>query len=414
MSDTRDRLEALLRERIVVLDGAWGTMLQRAGLEDADYRGERFADHPREVAGDPDLLNLTRPDVVLDIHRRYLAAGADITTTNTFTATSIGQADYGLEGVVHELNVAGARLARQAADEAGDRFVAGSLGPLNVTLSLSPKVDDPAYRAVTFDQVVESYAEQIRGLQEGGVDLLLIETIFDTLNAKAAIAAAKDVAPELPLWISVTIVDLSGPHALGPDRRGLLELDRGGEAADRRRQLLAGREGDATACRRALPARGHVHELASQRRVAERLRRLRRAAARHGRAARLLCARGLRQHRRRLLRHDAGPHACNRRGRPGSAAARPPETARSPALQRPGAVRDRPRHRLRDDRRAHERHRLGALPPPDRGGRLPGCGRRRARAGARRRQHPRRQHGRRPARRGAGDDDVPQPARDRA
>ncbi len=210
MSDTRDRLEALLRERIVVLDGAWGTMLQRAGLEDADYRGERFADHPREVAGDPDLLNLTRPDVVLDIHRRYLAAGADITTTNTFTATSIGQADYGLEGAVHELNVAGARLARQAADEVGDRFVAGSLGPLNVTLSLSPKVDDPAYRAVTFDQVVESYAEQIRGLQEGGVDLLLIETIFDTLNAKAAIAAAKDVAPELPLWISVTIVDLSG------------------------------------------------------------------------------------------------------------------------------------------------------------------------------------------------------------
>ena len=204
------RLRELLDERIVVLDGAWGTMLQRAGLEDADYRGERFADHPREVAGDPDLLNLTRPDVVLDIHRRYLAAGADITTTNTFTATSIGQADYGLEGVVHELNVAGAQLARQAADEAGGRFVAGSLGPLNVTLSLSPKVDDPAYRAVTFDQVVESYAEQIRGLKEGGVDLLLIETIFDTLNAKAAIAAAKDVAPELPLWISVTIVDLSG------------------------------------------------------------------------------------------------------------------------------------------------------------------------------------------------------------
>ena len=183
--------EALLDERIVVLDGAWGTMLQRAGLGDADYRGERFADHPREVAGDPDLLNLTRPDVVLDIHRRYLAAGADITTTNTFTATSIGQADYGLEGAVHDMNLAGARLARQAADEAGGRFVAGSLGPLNVTLSLSPKVDDPSFRAVTFDQVVESYAEQIAALREGGVDLLLIETIFDTLNAKAAIAARR-------------------------------------------------------------------------------------------------------------------------------------------------------------------------------------------------------------------------------
>jgi 5-methyltetrahydrofolate--homocysteine methyltransferase len=203
-------LRELLDERIVVLDGAWGTMLQRAGLSDADYRGERFLDHPREVAGDPDLLNLTRPDLVLDIHREYLAAGADVTTTNTFTATSIGQGDYGLEAAVHEMNVAGARLARQAADEAGGRFVAGSLGPLNVTLSLSPKVDDPAYRAVTFDGVVEAYAEQIRGLQEGGVDLLLVETIFDTLNAKAAIAAARDTAPELPLWISVTIVDLSG------------------------------------------------------------------------------------------------------------------------------------------------------------------------------------------------------------
>ncbi|MDX6397207.1 MAG: 5-methyltetrahydrofolate--homocysteine methyltransferase [Gaiellaceae bacterium] len=207
---TESRLRELLAERIVVLDGAWGTMLQGAGLEDADYHGERFADHALELGGDPDLLNLTRPDLILDIHRRYLAAGADITTTNTFTATSVGQADYGLEGAVREMNVAGARLGRQAADEIGGRFVAGSVGPLNVTLSLSPKVDDPAFRAVTFDQVVEAYAEQISGLQEGGVDLLLIETIFDTLNAKAAIAAARDVAPELPLWISVTIVDLSG------------------------------------------------------------------------------------------------------------------------------------------------------------------------------------------------------------
>ena len=204
------KLRQLLEERILVLDGAWGTMLQAAGLTDADYRGERFRDHPSEVAGDPDLLNLTRPDVVLDIHRQYLAAGADIMTTNTFTATSIGQADYGLEHVVRDLNVSGARLARQAADEAGGRFVAGSLGPLNVTLSLSPRVDEPAFRTVTFDGVKEAYADQIEGLVEGGVDLLLVETIFDTLNGKAAIAAAREVAPELPLWISVTIVDLSG------------------------------------------------------------------------------------------------------------------------------------------------------------------------------------------------------------
>ncbi|XRQ12097.1 methionine synthase [Actinomadura welshii] len=205
------KLRELLDTRIAVLDGAWGTMLQGAGLTPEDYRGDRIAgDHPKDVTGDPDLLNLTRPDVILDVHRQYLEAGADITTTNTFTATSIGQADYGLEGLVHDMNVAGARLARQAADEFGGRFVAGSVGPLNVTLSLSPRVEDPAYRAVTFDQVKDSYAEQIRGLAEGGVDVLLIETIFDTLNCKAAIAAAREVAPHLPLWISVTIVDMSG------------------------------------------------------------------------------------------------------------------------------------------------------------------------------------------------------------
>ncbi|MHA6617792.1 methionine synthase [Pseudonocardia sp. DLS-67] len=211
MSDRRtEELVGLLNQRIAVLDGAWGTLLQGMGLTPADYRSERFADHSHDVTGDPDLLNLTRPDVVLEGHRRYFAAGADITTTNTFTATSIGQADYGMQAAVREMNVRGAQLARQAADEAGGKFVAGSIGPLNVTLSLSPDVNDPAHRAVTFDEVRASYAEQIAGLAEGGVDLLLIETIFDTLNAKAAIAAAREVAPHLPLWISVTIVDLSG------------------------------------------------------------------------------------------------------------------------------------------------------------------------------------------------------------
>ena len=206
MRDLRD----LLERRIAVLDGAWGTMLQGAGLTESDYKADRFRDHTHDVTGDPDLLNLTRPDVILDVHRQYLAAGADITTTNTFTATSIGQADYGLQHLVRDMNVRGAELARQAADEFGGRFVAGSVGPLNVTLSLSPRVEDPAYRAVSFDRVRDTYAEQISALVEGGVDLLLVETIFDTLNAKAAIAAAREVAPDLPLWISVTIVDLSG------------------------------------------------------------------------------------------------------------------------------------------------------------------------------------------------------------
>ncbi|HEY6029416.1 MAG TPA: homocysteine S-methyltransferase family protein, partial [Gaiellaceae bacterium] len=211
----RERLEALLQERIVVLDGAWGVLLQNRGLSEADFRGERFAAHARDVKGDPDLLNLTQPEIVASVHRAYLEAGADITTTNTFTATTIGQADYGLEDHAYEMNVAGARLARSVADEVGGRFVAGSVGPLNVALSLSPRVADPAYRAATFDQVVAAYAEAMRGLAEGGVDLLLIETIFDTLNAKAAIAAAQEAAPELPLWLSFTAVDLSGRNLSG-------------------------------------------------------------------------------------------------------------------------------------------------------------------------------------------------------
>src|SRR5215210_7547826 len=214
MQDARTRLEAILRERIAVLDGSWGVLIQREVKGEHAYRGERFKDHPRDVAGDPDLLNLTRPEIVLDIHRKYFAAGADIATTNTFTATSIGQADYGLEQHAYELNVAGARLARQAADEVGG-FVAGSVGPLNVTLSLSPRVDDPAFRTHTFDQIRDTYAEQMRGLAEGGADFLLIETIFDTLNAKAAIAAALDETPELPLWLSFTAIDRSGRNLSG-------------------------------------------------------------------------------------------------------------------------------------------------------------------------------------------------------
>ncbi len=216
MTDTRTTLESLLRERILVLDGAWGVLLQGRGLTEEEWRGEAFAAHPTDVRGDPDLLNLTHPEIVASIHDDYFAAGADFATTNTFTATSIGQADYGLEGAVGEMNLAGARLARAAADDwsakdpARPRFVAGSVGPLNVTLSLSPKVEDPSFRTHTFDQVQAAYAEQIAALRDGGADLLLIETIFDTLNGKAAIAAAREVAPEVPLWLSVTIVDLSG------------------------------------------------------------------------------------------------------------------------------------------------------------------------------------------------------------
>jgi 5-methyltetrahydrofolate--homocysteine methyltransferase len=216
VSDRIAQLKELLARRIVVLDGSWGVLIQREVRGEDAYRGERFKDHPRDVAGDPDLLNITRPEVVLGIHRDYFAAGADIATTNTFTATTIGQADYALEDAAYEMSLEGARLARQAADEL-DRpgWVAGSIGPLNVSLSVSPRVDDPTYRSHTFDQVVETYASQIRALVEGGVDLLLIETIFDTLNAKAAVAAALDAAPDVPRWISFTAIDKSGRNLSG-------------------------------------------------------------------------------------------------------------------------------------------------------------------------------------------------------
>jgi 5-methyltetrahydrofolate--homocysteine methyltransferase len=210
--DVAAEIRKLAEERILVLDGAWGVLLQGRGLSEADFRGARFAAHPRELVNDPDLLNLTQPDVVREVHDAYFAAGADIATTNTFTATSIGQADYGLEDAVYDMNYAGARIARESA---GDRFVAGSVGPLNIALSLSPRVDDPGYRTHSFAEVKATYAEQIRALADGGVDLLLIETIFDPLNAKAAIMAARETAPDLPLWISVTIVDLSGRTLTG-------------------------------------------------------------------------------------------------------------------------------------------------------------------------------------------------------
>jgi 5-methyltetrahydrofolate--homocysteine methyltransferase len=210
--DVAAEIRKLAEERILVLDGAWGVLLQGRGLSEADFRGARFAAHPRELVNDPDLLNLTQPELVREVHDAYFAAGADIATTNTFTATSIGQADYGLEDAVYDMNYAGARIARESA---GDRFVAGSVGPLNIALSLSPRVDDPGYRTHSFAEVMATYAEQIRALADGGVDLLLIETIFDPLNAKAAIMAARETAPDLPLWISVTIVDLSGRTLTG-------------------------------------------------------------------------------------------------------------------------------------------------------------------------------------------------------
>ncbi len=208
----------LLRQRILILDGAMGTMLQRQHLGEADFRGDRFRDHPHDLRGNFDILSLTRPDAVRAVHDEYLAAGADIIETNTFSSQAMSQGDYRTEPFVREMNAAAARVARAAADAFATperpRFVAGAMGPMNKTLSLSPRVNEPGYRAVTFAEVRAAYAEQARGLLDGGVDLLLVETIFDTLNAKAALVAIQDVFAEVgrrvPILVSVTITDASG------------------------------------------------------------------------------------------------------------------------------------------------------------------------------------------------------------
>jgi len=222
--DVRKTLTSLLGERILVLDGAMGTMIQRHRLTETDFRGSRFAAHAHDLRGDNDLLVLTQPDVILEIHHQYLEVGSDIIETNTFNSTAVSQADYGLESLAYELNVEGAKLAKQACEAwtartpDRPRFAAGAIGPTNRTLSISPEVNDPAFRAITFDALKDAYKDQVRGLLDGGCDLLLLETIFDTLNAKAAIVAIEEVyderrtrnAERLPLMISVTVTDLSG------------------------------------------------------------------------------------------------------------------------------------------------------------------------------------------------------------
>jgi 5-methyltetrahydrofolate--homocysteine methyltransferase len=212
----------LLNERILIIDGAMGTMIQQYRLQEKDYRGDRFKDWHCDVKGNNDLLSITQPQIIEAIHKKYLEAGADIIETNTFSSTVIAQADYEMQSLAYELNVAAARCAKKAAAEytaknsEKPRFVAGAIGPLNKTLSLSPDVNNPGYRAVTFDQVVAAYYEQVKGLIDGGVDILLIETIFDTLNAKAAIYAIKKYFRENPaadkkeIMISGTITDASG------------------------------------------------------------------------------------------------------------------------------------------------------------------------------------------------------------
>lgn len=214
-------LQQCASERILIIDGAMGTMIQRYKLQESDYRGERFKDYHTDVKGNSDLLSITQPQIIEAIHREYLEAGADIIETNTFSSTVIAQADYDMQDLAAEMNTASVTIARRAADDYTrrnpdkPRFVAGAIGPLNKTLSISPDVNNPGFRSVTFDEVVNAYYEQVKALSEAGADILLIETIFDTLNAKGAIFAIKKYfrdagKPELPVMISGTITDASG------------------------------------------------------------------------------------------------------------------------------------------------------------------------------------------------------------
>lgn len=226
------KIEQILTERILVLDGAMGTMIQHHTLEEEDFRGERFKNHSSPLKGNNDLLSITRPDIIKDIHRQYLQAGADIVETNTFSSTTIAQADYRLESLAYELNFESARIAKEVTNEFTamepdkPRFVAGALGPTNKTASLSPDVNNPGYRAVTFDDLRIAYKEQAKGLLDGGADLLLIETVFDTLNAKAALFAVQELFEEigkkLPVMISGTITDASGRTLSGQTTEAFL------------------------------------------------------------------------------------------------------------------------------------------------------------------------------------------------
>ena len=355
-------LPELLGSRILILDGAMGTMIQRHRLDEAGYRGERFAAFGRDLKGNNDLLTLTQPGIIRDIHAAYLEAGADIVETNTFNSTSVSQADYGLESAVHELNYEGARLARAAADEVErktgtPRFVAGVLGPTNRTASISPDVNRAGFRNVTFDELVAAYLDATHGLVEGGADMLLIETVFDTLNCKAAIFAVEEYFERhrlrLPLMISGTITDASGrtlsgqtPEAFWNSIGHAQPLSVGLNCALGAEQLRQYVEEVARVA--GVPVSVHPNAGA-----AERLRRLRRHARVHGRRHPRVGRVRISQHRRRLLRHHAGAHQGDCRCRRPRAPARIAGDRAGLPARGSGATQHRSRFVVRERRRAH-------------------------------------------------------------
>ena len=426
MPSAPGRLERLLAERILVFDGAWGTMFQGHSLTEADYRGEAFRDHPRDLRGDHDVLVLTRPDVVEGIHRAYLDAGADIIETNTFNATRISQADYGLEDRVYELNVAAARIAAAVAREYSERdpgqaALRRRLHRARPTARCRSRRTSRIRRSARsrFDELKDAYAEQVARLVDGGVDLLLAETSFDTAQPEGGDlrhrgSVRREAARDFPVWLSGTIVDRSGRTLSGQTIEAFWVSIAHAKPLIVGLNCSLGAEEMRPFRRRARRHRAVLRELLSERRPAERVRRLRRDARAHlGAPARVRRAR-LGEHRRRLLRHDARAHRAIAGAVRGLAPRRPPAPDGFMRLSRARAAHRPPRDGLRDDRRAHQRDRLEALRAPGSRRRLRERARGRARAGARRRQHDRRQHGRGHARLRAGDDDVPESRRRRA
>ncbi len=401
-SDTEKDLRAAAAERILVLDGAMGTMIQTHKFTEADFRGTRFADWPSDLRGNNDLLVLTQPHAIEAIHFAYCEAGADIIATNTFSSTRIAQADYGMEELVAELNREAARLCRRAADRAmakdgRRRFVAGAMGPTNRTASISPDVNNPGFRAVTFDELRAAYAEAAEALIEGGADVLLIETIFDTLNAKAAYAGIDDVFEKLgrrlPVMISGTITDLSGRTLSGQTPTAFWYSLQHTRPAFDRAQLRARRTGNAGASRRAFARRRHSDLRLSQCGPAERIRPLRRESGLYGGPHWRIRGVRPRQYRGRLLRYDARAYPRNRQACRGIEAARSSRDRAAIAAFGARAVYALARHPLRQCRRAHQCHRLGSLPKIDQGGRFRRRARCRARPGDERRAGHRHQHG---------------------
>ena len=368
----RAELAEQMRQRILLLDGAMGTMIQARKLTEADYRGREFAGHAKDLRLNNEVLNLSQPQIIEEVHRAYLAAGADIIETNTFNGNAISMAEYGLQSRAADLSRAGAQIARRAVDryaaETGRRcYVAGSMGPTSRTASVSQDVSNPAARTVTFDQLREAYAAQAQALVEGGVDVLLLETIFDTLNAKAALFAIEEYfeksGARIPVIVSVTIVDRSGRNLFRTNRRSVLDFRLAHAAAGRGHELRAGRQADAPVHRGAFASGADSHHLLPERRVAQRVRRIRRDAGAHGRRPGRIRAQRLAEYRRRLLRLDAGAHSRHRRSVARRCAACAGKARAVFALQRPRSAGHPSGHQLREHRRAHQRHRLAEISP---------------------------------------------------